>query len=124
MGGHHPQHVPQPASRGLYRIYEVGDEANFARYWSAHPSLKSGGWLTAMEATCREVAQRERLPCPILSPALATDVANGRFTSPGPNDVTEGLSIFRIRTAMSAQWNQLMTRSRVYEAMAVGTGTG
>ena len=77
-----------------------------------------------MEATVSAIALREKLAVPLLSASLATDIGQGRFLATSEVDVTEGISIFRIRTTMSAQRAEITTRNRVYTTMSLGTGIG
>ena len=108
----------------LYRLSEVNNLNALAPYWAQHAGLKTGAWLSAMEATAREISIRESLPEPFISPALSTDIGNGRFTTSNPQGVVDGLSIFRIRTILSADREALLNRNRVYNAMAIGAGIG
>ena len=105
-------------------LTESTDPTTWPAYWTLHPTLKSGSWLSAMESMCLEVATKLRCQMPVLSPSLATDIAAGRFSSLNGNDVMHGISIFRIRTVLSREYNSLQQRNTVYSAMTLGTGTG
>jgi hypothetical protein len=109
----------------VVRICETPNEPEFAVYWQDHPKLKAGAVLATLEGHCNLVARNSNLTAPILSPAFCSDVSLGRVTcGPNPNDITEGLSPFRIRTTLSPKREELNRRNRTYTAMQSGAGRG
>lgn len=107
----------------LQRVCEVAAEADFAPFWAQFPDLRSGQWLGTLENCLQRVAQLQEPPmtAPFVTPPFATDIATGRFTS-RPNDIMEGLSIFRIIPGNSPVRDMAADRNRVYNALMVGTG--
>jgi hypothetical protein len=107
----------------VVRICETPHETEFAVYWQDHPKLKVGAVLATLEGHCNLVARNSNLMAPILSPAFCSDVSLGCVTcGPNPNDITEGLSPFRIRTMLSPKQEELNCRNRTYTAMQSGAG--
>jgi hypothetical protein len=85
-------------------------------------SLRAGEWLGAMESTCNSIAAEIGAHPPVLSPALATDIGGGRFTAHIANNVTNGLSPFRLCTNLHPEAAARQLRNSTY--MVVGLGTG
>ena len=105
------------------RLCGVANEANInVPFWALFPSLKSGNVLGTLEGYTLHTAEDLNLQTPLLSPALATNIGNGCFTSPNINDVTEGLSILHLCTQSSPQCATINMCNRVYVAMAQGAG--
>jgi hypothetical protein len=91
----------EPVTYDLYAEY-ASLTIEFAVYWQDHPKLKAGAVLATLEGHCNLVVRNSNLTAPILSPAFCSDVSLGRVTcGPNPNDITEGLSPFHIRTMLS-----------------------
>ena len=105
----------------LQRLCETANEADFAPDWDSHVSLKSGAWLSGMEAAMMIVSNNESVAAPIIDVALATDIGLGRFVAQRADQVTEGLSIFRIRAHNHPERAAMLNRNRTYTALAAGT---
>ena len=84
----------------LTRVCEAADEADFGAFWAVYPTMRPGEWLGALESTCNSIAAEIGAHSPVLSPALATDVGGGRFTAHIANNVTNGISPFRLSTSL------------------------
>jgi hypothetical protein len=109
----------------VVRICETPNEPEFAVYWQDHPKLKEGTMLATLEGHCNLVARNSNLMAPILSPAFCLDVSLKRVTcGPNPNDITEGLSPFQIRTMLSPKQEELNRRNQTYMVMQSRAGRG
>ena len=106
----------------LTRVCEAADEADFGAFWAVYPTMRPGEWLGALESTCNSIAAEIGAHSPVLSPALATDVGGGRFTAHIANNVTNGISPFRLSTSLHPEAAARQLRNSTY--MVVGLGTG
>jgi hypothetical protein len=106
----------------LSRVCETLNETEFGAFWAVYPSMRAGEWLGALESTCDSIAAEIGAHPPVLSPALATDIGGGRFTSHIANNVTNGVSPFRLSTSLHPEAAARQLRNTTY--MVVGLGTG
>ena len=60
----------------------------------------------------------------MINPAFATDIGQGRFVASAVETVTDGLSIFRVRSSTDAEAALLRDQNRLYHAQSAGTAYG
>lgn len=106
----------------LTRVCETQNEAEFGAFWAVFTSLRTGEWLGALESTCDSIAVEINAHPPLLSPSLATSIGGGRFTAHVANNVTDGVSPFRLSTNLHPEAAERQRRNSTY--MVVGLGTG
>jgi hypothetical protein len=68
-----------------------------------------------LQRCCNTLAANKRWSPPVISHDLATEVAQGRIHSPGILNVTNGLSIFRIRTNSSPSAEHVRENARMLQ---------
>ena len=100
----------------------VADHTHLTPFWQAYGDLKSSSWLVTLEGRVEEVATHRGWATPLLNASLVTDIGNGRLISPGLDKITEGLSIFRIRTQFSSDYDARVQQNRTYEVLTSGVG--
>lgn len=108
----------------LKRYNEVPSEDHLAAYWKGFAKMQKPEWNSTMNTACRRIAHNHvpTLIPPILPPALTTDIGTGAFTGPH-GEVSEGLSIFRMRPGNSPNRKAYRKEERVYTIVGLGTGT-
>jgi hypothetical protein len=106
----------------LTRVCESPNASDFGAFWDVYPSMRAGEWLGALESTCDSIAAEIGAHPPLLSPSLATDIGGGRFTAHIANNVTNGISPFRLMTNLHPEAAERQRRNSTY--MVVGLGTG
>ena len=100
----------------------VANHTHLTAFWQAYGDLKSSSWLVTLEGRVEEVATHRGWAPPLLNASLVTDIGNGRLISPGLDKITEGLSIFRIRTPFSTDYDARVQQNRTYEVLTSGVG--
>jgi len=98
-------------------------EAELAPYWAGFVRLQKAEWNATMNTACQRIAhnQQPAMVASILPPAYITDIGTGAFSG-HRMDITEGLSIFRLRPGNSPNWKAYQKQSRAYTIVGLGTG--
>jgi len=107
----------------LKRAGKVPSEAELAPYWAGFVRLQKAEWNATMNTACRRIAHNQQLVmmAPILPPAYTTDIGTGAFSG-HRMDITEGLSIFRLRPGNSPNRKAYRKQSKAYTIVGLGTG--
>jgi hypothetical protein len=82
-------------------ISQVSDNSQLTSYWRTRAELEASDYQQQIQRYCNTLAANKRWSAPVVFHDLATKVAQGRIHSPSILNVTNGLSIFLIRTNSS-----------------------
>jgi hypothetical protein len=82
-------------------IVQVSTDAQLPSYWRTRAELKASDYHQQLQRCRDTLAANKRWTPPVGPHDLATEVVQGRIHSPGMLNVTNGLSIFLIRTNSS-----------------------
>jgi hypothetical protein len=102
---------------------EMANEDKLPIFWKEDMTncTKTGG-AQQLERRLQETANRISLPTPIISLAIAADILMGRVGSGGVDQVTPGLSIFRIFTHGTNDASHTDLQSLLYNLLNSGPG--
>jgi hypothetical protein len=93
-------------------ISQVSNDTQLTSYWRMRAKLKASDYQQQLQRCCDTLAANKCWSPPAVSHNLATEVAQGRIYSPGMLNVTNGLSIFLIRTNSSPSKRRACLRKR------------
>jgi hypothetical protein len=113
-----------PIIAGAMMAYcEVAHEDDLPSFWSRDlPVCTKAGGQQQLSMRMIENASRLHLPVPILSLTFATDIITGRIQAGGVDNVTRGLSIFRVRTNGTDDALNTDAQNLVYNLVSTGSG--
>jgi hypothetical protein len=101
-------------------ISQVSSDAQLTSYWRTRADLKASDYQQQLQCCCDTLASNKRWSPPVISHDLATEVAQGRIHSPGILNVTNGLSIFLIRTNSSPSAKHMRASARMLQLVTQG----
>jgi hypothetical protein len=111
-------------AHNLRGFCEVLTSAELPIYWvQDYAVTKATAKQTQMEAQLQSTADRLGLPCPLIGQALALDISAIKFTSPGIDRVTRGLSVFRINTHGTDEAERRENENLGFALMIAGQAT-
>jgi hypothetical protein len=99
---------------------QVSDDAQLTSYWRTRAKLKASDYQQQLQRCCDTLAANKRWSPPVVSHALATEIAQGRIHSPGMLNVTNGLSIFLIRTNSNPSAEHVRESPRMLQLITQG----
>ena len=88
------------------------------------PNCTKTGGAQQLKQRLQETANGISLPTSIISLTLATDILTGRVGSGGVDQVTRGVSIFRIRTHGTDDASHTNSQNLLYNLLNSGAGGG
>jgi hypothetical protein len=101
-------------------IAQVPSDDRLPAYWRTRADLKATDYQQQLQRCCDTLAANKRWSPPVISHDLATEVAQGRIHSPGILNVTNGLSIFLIRTNSSPSAEHVRESARMLQLITQG----
>jgi hypothetical protein len=101
-------------------IAQVSTGAQLPSCWRTRAKLKASDYQQQLQRCCDTLAANKRWSPPVVSHDLATEVAQGCIHSPGILNVTNGLSIFLIRTNSSPSAEHVRESARMLQLITQG----
>jgi hypothetical protein len=101
-------------------IAQVSSDSQLTSYWRTQADLKATDYQQQLQRCCDTLATNKRWSPPVISHDLATEVAQGRIHSPGILNLTNGLSIFLIRTNSSPSAEHVRESAHMLQLITQG----
>ena len=104
-------------------VCEVATANDLPVHWhTVHATLKATEWA-AHHANALDLAgSKTNKPTPVTSLPSVQNMGNGCFTSASTNNLTEGMSIFRIQPSYMPCYQECLNCNRMFEVFVQGVG--